>query len=70
MSKSGLTGVVEIVRVGDLQPSVVPVFSWDVRLFVLFGICVLCLYCAMAVGPISHSILVDSNCYTGFQCTS
>ena len=70
MSRSGLMGVVEKVRLGDLHPSVVPGLTWDVRLLVLLWVCVLCLYWAKAVRPLSHYVMVDSSCHVGCQCTS
>ena len=70
MSRSGLMGVVEKVRFGDLHPSVVLGLTWGVRRFVLLWVCVLCLYCAKAVGPLSRSAMVDSSCHAGWQCTS
>ena len=70
MSRSGLMGVVEKVRFGDLHSSVVFGLTWVVRLFVLLWVCVLCLYCARISGPLSHSVMVDSSCHAGCQCTS
>ena len=70
VSKSGLIGVVENVRLGDLHPSAVFGLTWDVHLFVLLRVCVICLYCARACGPLSHSAMVDSTCHAGCQCTS
>ena len=43
-SRSGLMGVVEKVRLGDLYPSSVFGLTLGVRLFVLLWVCVLCLY--------------------------
>ena len=63
VSRSGLTGVVEKVRIGDLHPSAVIELTWGVHLFVLLRVCVLCLYCARACGPLSHYIMVDSSCH-------
>jgi len=70
VSRFGLMGVVEKVRLRDRHPSVVLGLTWGVRLFVLLWVCVLCLYCAKADGPLSHSVMVDSSCHTGCQCTS
>ena len=70
MSRSGLMGVVKKVRFGDLHPSIVRWLSGGARLFVLLWVCVLCLYCARAAWPLSHSVMVDSSCHDGFQCTS
>jgi len=70
VSRSGLTGVVENARIGDLHHSDVLGFTWGVRLFVLLWVCVLCLYCARAVGPLLHSVMVDPNCHVGCQFTS
>ena len=70
MSRSGLMRVVKNVRFGDLRPSVVFGFTWGVRLFVICWVCVLCLYCARDVGPLSHSVMVDSSCHVGCQRTS
>ena len=70
VSRSGLMGVVEKVRLGDLHPSSVLWLDGGVHLFVLRRVCVLCLYCARAFGPLSHSKMVDSSCHAGCQCTS
>ena len=70
VSRSGLMGVVENVRFGNLHPSVVLGLTWCVRLFVLLWVCVLCLYCARAAGPLSHDVMVNSSCHAGCQCTS
>ena len=43
-SRSGLMGVVEKMRLGDLHPSSVFGLTLGVRLFVLLWVCVLCLY--------------------------
>ena len=43
-SRSGLMGVVEKVRLGDLHPSSVVGLTLGVRLFVLLWVCVLSLY--------------------------
>ena len=43
VSRSGLIGVVEKVRLGDLQPSAVFWLVGSVHLFVLLRVCVLCL---------------------------
>jgi hypothetical protein len=70
VSRSGLMGVVEKVRLGDLHPSSVRWLDGGVRLFVLLCVCVLCLYCARAFGPFSLSKMVDSSCHAGCHCTS
>ena len=70
MSRSGLMGVVEKVRFGDRYSFVVLGLTWDVRLFILRWVWVLCLYCARVDGPLSHSVMVDSRCYVGCQYTS
>ena len=70
VSRSGLIGVVEKVRLGDLHPSAVFWLAGGVHLFVLLRVCVLCLYCARACGPLSYSAMVDSNCHDGCQCAS
>jgi hypothetical protein len=70
VSRSGLMGVVEKVRFGDLHPSIVSGLAGGARLFVLLRVCVRCLYCARAAGPLSHYVMVDSSCHDGFQCTS
>jgi len=70
VSCSVLMGVVEKARFGDFHPLVVLAITWGVRFCVLFVVRVLCLYCARAVGPLSHSVMVDSNCHAGCQCTS
>jgi hypothetical protein len=63
--RSGLMGVVEKVRFGDLHPSVVFGLTWGVRLFVLLWVCVLCLYCDRAARPLSLSAPVVSSCHAG-----
>ena len=68
--RSGLMGVVEKVRLGDLHPSAVFGLTWGVRLFVLLRVYVICLYCFRACGPLSHYVMVDSSCHAGCQCTS
>ena len=70
MSRSGLMGVVEKVRFGDRHPFFVLGLIWGVRFCVLLWVCVICLYCAKAAGPLSHSVTGDSNCHDGCQCTS
>ena len=70
VSMSGLIGVVEKVRLGDLHLSVVFWSAVGVHLFVLLRVCVLCLCCARACGPLSHFVMVDSICQVGCQCTS
>ena len=70
MSRSGLMEVMEKMRFGDRHPSVVLRLTRGVRLFVLLWVCVLCLYCAKDAGPLSHSMMVDSYCHAGCQCTS
>jgi len=70
VSRSGLMGVVEKMRFGDLHPSVVLGLTWGVRLFILVWVCVLCLYCARAPGTLSHSVMGDSSCHDGCECTS
>jgi len=67
-SRSGLMGVVEKVRFGDLHPSVG--LTWGVRLSYLLWVCVLCLYCAKTIRPLSHFVMVDSSCHVSCQCTS
>jgi len=70
VSRSGLMGVVENVTFGDLHPSVIIWLTWGVRHFVLLWVCFLCLYCARAVGPLSHFVMVDSSCHASCQYTS
>ncbi len=70
MSRSGLMGVVEKRRLGDLHPSSVFGLTWGVHSFVLLRGCILCLYFARACGPLLHSVMVDSSCHVGCQCTS
>ena len=70
VSRSGSIGVVEKVRLGDRHPSVVFWLAGGVHLFVLLRVCVLYLYCARACGPLSLSVMVDSSCHAGCQCTS
>ena len=65
VSRSGFMRVVEKVRLGDLHPSSVLRLVGGVRLFVLRCVCVLCLYCARAFGPLSLSKMVDSSCHAG-----
>ena len=63
-------GMVEKARFRDLHSSIVCGFSRGSRLVVLLWVCVLCLYCARAAGPVSHSVMVDYSCHVGCQCTS
>ena len=70
MSRSGLIGVVENVRLVDLHPSVVMGFTRGVLLLILLDSCVLCLYAYSAIGPLSLSMIVESSCQAGPQCTS
>ena len=70
VSRSGLMGVVEKVRLGDLHLSSVLWLVGGVRLFVLRCVCVLCLYCARAFGSLSLSKMVDSSYHAGCHCTS
>jgi hypothetical protein len=71
VSRSGLMWIVEKVRFGDLHPSIVRwLLFGGARLFVLLWVCILCLYCVRAAGPLSHFVMVDSSCHVGFQCTS
>ena len=70
VSRSGFMGVVEKVRLGDLHPSSVLWLDGGVHLFVIRRVCVLCLHCARAFGPLSLSKMVDSSCHAGCQCTS
>ena len=70
MYRSGLMGMVEKARFGDLHPSPVRGLSGGARLFVLLCVCVLCLYYARADGPLSHSVMVYSSCHVCFQCNS
>ena len=63
--RSGFIGVVDKVRLGDLHPSTVFGLAGGVHLFVLLRVCVICLYCARACGPLSHSVMVDSSCHVG-----
>ena len=70
VTRSRMMVVVENVRCGDLQSSGVLELAWGVPLFALLWVCVLCLYYARAIGPLSHSVTVDSNCHDGCQRTS
>ncbi len=65
VSKSGLMGVVEKVRIGDRHPSVVLGLTWGLRYLVLLWVSVICLYYAKVSEPMSHSVMVDSNFYVG-----
>ncbi len=69
VSRSGLIGDVEKVRLGDLHPYFVIWLADGVHLFFLLVVCVLCLYCARACGSLSQSVMVDSSCHAGCQCT-
>jgi hypothetical protein len=60
-------GDVENVRLGDLRPPIMKAFSVDVRLLVLLWGCVLCVYAARALGPLSQSLIVESSCYVDFH---
>ena len=70
MSRSGLIGVVENVRLVDLHPSFLMGFPGGVLLLTWRGFCVLCLYACSAAGQLSLSMIVESSCQAGPQCTS
>ena len=70
MSMSGLIGVVENVRLVDLHPSFVMGFTRGVLRLTRSGSCILCLYACSVAGPFSLSMIVDSSCQAGPQCTS
>jgi len=70
VSRYGLMGMVEKVRFGELYPLVVFMLSSDVRFFVLLWVCGLCLCRASAIGPLLHSVMIDSSSHAGCQCTS
>ena len=59
VSRSGMIGVVEKVRLGDLHPSAVFWLDGGEHLFVLLRVFFRCLYCARACGPLSHSVMVE-----------
>ncbi len=63
MSRSGLIGVMENVRLVDLHPSVVIGFSGGVFLLVRRGGWVRCLYAVRASGPSSLTIIAESSCH-------
>ncbi len=66
----GLIGCVEKVTLVDLHPSIVIGFSGGVFLLVRRGRWFRCLYAARASGPLSGSMIVESSCQGGPQCTS
>ena len=70
VSRSGLIGVVENVRLVERHPSAVSGLIVGVFLFVRRGGLVRCLYASMADGPFSLSMIVESSCHAGPQCTS
>jgi len=70
MSRSGLIGVVESVRLVNLHPSFVMKFTRGILLLTRRGSCFLCLYACSAAGPFSLSMIVESSCQSGPQCTS
>ena len=70
MSRFGFIGVVENVRLVDLHPSFVMGFTSGVLRLTRRGSCVLCLYASSAAGPFSLSMIVESSCHAGSQCTS
>ena len=61
VSRSGLMVVVKNMRIGDLHPPGVLGFACGVRHFIIFWVC---------SRPLSHSVMVDSNCHDGCQCTA
>ena len=70
MSKSGFIGVVEKVRLSDLHfPSLIAFIGGVFLLFRRWS-CVLFLCVVKAFGPLSLSMIVESSCHAGFQCTS
>ncbi len=65
ISRSGLMGVAENVRLIDLHfPFVCGVFG-GVLLLVRRGVCIHCLYVVKAFGPLSLFIIVESSCQAG-----
>jgi hypothetical protein len=69
MSKSGFIGVVEKVRLSDLQPPRLIAFIGGVFLLFRRWSYVLFLYVVTASGPLSLSMIVESSCHAKFQCT-
>jgi hypothetical protein len=65
MSRSGLIGVVENVRLVDLHPPVVMGLTGGVLRLTRRGSCVLCLYVCSAAGPFLLSMIVESSCKAG-----
>ena len=70
MSRSGLIGIVENVRLVYLHPPFVMGFTKGVLRLTWRDFCGLCLYASSAAGPLSLSMIVESSCQTGPQCTS
>ena len=70
MSRTGLIGVVENVRLTDLHPSIVTGSIGGVLILTWLGVRVRCLYVFNAAGPLSQFMIVESSCQAGPQCTS
>ena len=70
MSRSGLIGLVENVRLVDLHPYFVMGFTSGVLRLTMRGSCVLCLYAYNAACPSSLSMIVDSSYQAGPQSYS
>ena len=65
MSRSGLIGVVENIRLADLHhPSIVIGFIKG-GLLIWQIVCVRCFYACSATGPLSQSMIVESRCQAG-----
>ncbi len=58
--RSGFIGVVENVRLANLNPSIViGFFGGGVLLLTWRGVCVRCLYASNVAGPLSQSTIVE-----------
>jgi hypothetical protein len=62
MSRSGLIGVVENIRLVDLYLSFAIRLTCGVLRLTRRGSCVLCLYACSVTGPFSLSMIVESSC--------
>jgi hypothetical protein len=70
ISRSGLIGDAENVRLTDLHPSIVTGFIGRVLLLTWRGVSVRCLYAFNSAGLLSQSMIVESSCHASSQCTS
>ena len=71
VEKSGFIGVVEKVRLSDLHlPILIALISGVFLLFRRWSHRVLSLYDVRTFCPLSLSMIVESSCHAGLQCTS